>query len=274
MKIYDCFVFYNELIMLEIRLNELAPVVDKFVLVEAKHTFSGKPKRLYYDEVKDNEIFAAFKDKIIHLVYDGDPKPDKYEGDDRDLTVRPISDPTRTRRIYECMQRNTIGQGLFDAEPDDIIIGSDVDEIVNPDMLPFIKTIFTPCRLNMKMFYYYFNCRVNRFWPWAAFCRFRDFVTAQDLRLRRHHKVMITNSGWHFGELMPPDKLSEKLGSICHAEYDNEHFRDVDRIRNHIEANEDIYERPGVEITTQPFEGPRYITDNKEKYKEYIKCCN
>lgn len=274
MKVYDCFVFYNELMMLEIRLKELAPVVDKFVLVEATSTFSGKPKPLYYDEVKDNEIFAPFKNKIIHLVYDGESKPVVYKGDQNDLTVRRISEPARTRRIYECLQRNTIEQGLSDAEPDDIIIGSDVDEIVNADMLPFIKSIFTPCRLYMKMFYYFFNCRVNNNWHWPAFCRFKDFTTAQSLRLGEIHKNMITNAGWHFGELMSPEKLSEKLGSICHAEYDNDHFRDVDRIRKHIEANEDIYERPNKKFTIEPLDAPKCVMNNRDKYKEFIKCLN
>ncbi|MHC4316254.1 MAG: hypothetical protein ACYSW3_27740 [Planctomycetota bacterium] len=79
--INDCFMFFDELMLLEIRLKELDPVVDRFVLVEATHTHSGKPKRLYYDEVKDNEIFAPFKDKITHLTYDKPMEADRFAND-------------------------------------------------------------------------------------------------------------------------------------------------------------------------------------------------
>lgn len=270
MKTYDCFPFFNELMLLEIRLKELSPVVDKFVLVEAKYTYSGKPKPLYYDEVKDNEVFAPFKDKIIHLVYDDEPTGQlTYKGGK--VNFDKSSETARERRVYETFQRNTIGQGLSDAKPDDIIIGSDVDEIINAEMLPFIRKIFTPCKLEMKLFYYSFNCRASKDWYWAAFCRFRDFKTAQDLRLGNIHKNLVINAGWHFGELMSPEKLSEKLGSFCHAEYDNEHFRDVDRIRKHIEANEDIYERPDMKFSIEPLDAPKCVMNNRDKYKEYIK---
>jgi len=266
--IYDCFPFFNELMLLEIRLNEMSPFVDKFVLVEGTYTYSGQPKRLYYDEVKDNEVFAPFKDKITHLVYDGEPIPLIYKDD---LYINPLSEVARRRRNYESLQRNVIEQGLSDAEPDDIIIGSDLDEIINMDVFPIIKNISKPCRLEMKLFYYSFNCRANENWYWAAFCRFRDFKTAQGLRLERNHKNIVMNAGWHFAELMSPDKLSEKLGSFCHAEYDTDHFRDVDRIRKHIEANEDIYERPNMTFTVEPLDAPKYVMNNQERYKEFIK---
>lgn len=271
MKIYDCFVFFNELMLLEIRLKELAPIVDKFVIVEATSTFSGKPKRLYYDEVKNNEIFAPFKNKIIHLIYDGESKPVIYNGDQNDLNVRKLSEAARTRRIYECLQRNTIEQGLSDAEPDDIIIGSDIDEIINANVFPIIKNIFTPCKLEMKLFYYSFNCRANENWYYAAFCRFRDFTTAQTLRLSDCHKNIVLNAGWHFSYLVPPAEIPIKLAAFCAVEYDTDYYKDVERIRKCVEKNEDIFDRSEMKFTIEPLDAPKCVMSNRDKYKEFIK---
>ncbi len=71
--IYDCFLFYDELLLLEVRLKTLADIVDKFVLVESTHTFSGHDKRLHYNMVKDEPPLAAYKDKIVHIIHDGVP---------------------------------------------------------------------------------------------------------------------------------------------------------------------------------------------------------
>lgn len=262
MKIWDCFPFFNELMLLEIRLNEMAPFIDKFVLIEGTYTYSGQPKRLYYDEVKDNEVFAPFKDKIIHLIYD-------------DVPALELKSETM-RRIYEASQKNTIRLGLKEAEPNDIIIVTDLDEIINTDVFPIIKTISKSCCLQMKMFYYYFNCRVNQNWYYAAFCRFKDYETAQILRHGRnndYHKYIVTNAGWHFSDLMPPEKIAEKLGAICHTDYDTDYFKDPERIRKRIEANEDIYERSnkGFQFQIEPLDAPKYVMSNQDKYKDFIK---
>lgn len=259
--IYDCFPFCKELMMLELRLNALSPVVDKFVLVEATHTYSGYKKRLYYDEVKDSKVFAPFKDKIIHIIFDEQPES------------LPI--PARVRRYFETKQKNIAEQGFADAKPDDIIIVSDVDEIINPKVFPLMELIFVPCKLKMKMFYYYFNNKINRPWMWPAFCRFKDYQTAQVLRLGGdYHKNIIVNAGWHFSDVMTPDEIVTKIGSICHTEYDTDYFKDADRVRKCIEANEDVYERAGVSFTIEPLEAPDYLMNNTEKYKEFIKCSN
>ena len=130
--IYDCFMFFDELMLLEIRLKELSPVVDKFVLVEATHTHSSKTKRLYYNEVKDNEVFAPFKDKIIHVIFKDSISSDRFVNDRN--------------------QRNAIALGLTVCNPDDIIIVTDIDEIVNRQTIPLIKECNEPTHLLMKMF--------------------------------------------------------------------------------------------------------------------------
>lgn len=248
--IYDCFMFFDELMLLEIRLKELNPVVDKFVLVEATHTHSGKPKRLYYDEVKDSEIFAPFKDKIIHLIYDEPMQPDRFANDRN--------------------QRNYIANGLTDAQPDDIIIVTDLDEIVDHRVIPLLEQASSPSRLIMKLFYYYFNCRANQDWHYSAFCKFRDFTTANVLRLGNCESSIVF-AGWHFSYLVPPDQIPKKLEAFAHAEYDTGYYKDTDRLQLCVEANEDIFERPNMTFSIEPLDAPQCVMENEDKYRQFIR---
>lgn len=251
--IYDCFPFYKELMLLEIRLHETASIVDKFVLVESTHTFSGNPKRLYYDEVKDSEIFAPFKDKIIHLIYEMKPKQDGWDN--------------------ENAQRNFIVNGLSDAKPDDTIIVSDSDEMINPAVFPVIKKVFVPGKLHMNFFYYYFNCRANTGWLYTAFCRFKDYRTGHFLRNSNtdFHKIIIPNAGWHFAYLQPADEIPDKLESSPHSEYNTDYFKDINRIKRCLDTNSDIFERPNMRFSIEPLNAPKYVMENRDKYEEFIK---
>ena len=114
-RVYDCFQFYNEFDVLEIRLAELDPLVDHFVLVEATHTHTGKPKPLHFTE--NRKRYERYAHKIIHIVLD-------------DL---PLDDPSHFAR--DIHQREAILRGLGGAQPDDRILFSDCDEIPKPHLL-------------------------------------------------------------------------------------------------------------------------------------------
>lgn len=251
--IYDCFIFYDELMLLEIRLKELYPAVDKFVLVEATHTFSGKPKRLYYNEVKDNEIFAPFKDKIIHIIFEMKLLPNRWAN--------------------ENAHRNAIVEGLYNAKPDDIIIVSDLDEIINRKTIPFMEQSSGPTRLLMKFFYYYFNCRVlDKVWFFAAFCRLKDYQMAQTLRIgtRDYHKQFLINAGWHFSYLVSPEEIPSKLEAFAHSEFDTDFYKNVDRLKKCMEDGTDILCRPDMKFTIEPLDAPECVMENRGKYKDFI----
>lgn len=249
--IYDCFTFYDETLLLEIRLNELYQHVDKFVLVESTHSFSGKPKPLYYDQVKNNKVFAPFRDKVIHIIFEMCPKPNRWDNEDD--------------------QRNKIKDGLIQAEPDDIIIVSDIDEIINPQVLPFIKQVYVPGRLEMKNYYYYFNCRSKYDWCYPAFCRFHDYLTARFLRNSNYHQVIISNAGWHFGYLMSPERISLKLETFSHSEFDTDFYKDTERITKCMNSNTDLFGRDGIDYFIEPLDAPKYVMDNIHKFKDFIK---
>lgn len=109
--IYDCFLYYDEAMLLELRLHTLHQHVDKFVIVESTHTFTGKKKALHFDITR----FAAFADRIIYVVFDEPPHSDAWENERR--------------------TRNHIMAGLKQAQDDDLILVSDVDEIIDPQQL-------------------------------------------------------------------------------------------------------------------------------------------
>ena len=141
-KVYDCFIFFNELELLKVRLEELNPYVDKFVLVESHETFSGKDKPLYYSENK--ELFKEFEDKIIHVVL---PKTNLNGTWQR-----------------EAHQRNQIVRGLQGCQKDDIIMVSDLDEIPRGSQLnQVIKPISNIEELVVfcqhQYYGYYFNMK-------------------------------------------------------------------------------------------------------------------
>ena len=136
--IYDCFTFFNELDLLEIRLNILNDYVDKFVIVEATRTFNNKPKPLYFEQNKDR--FEKFKDKIIHVIFDEYPE----ESELREWTI-------------ENSQRNYIMKGLENCNDDDIIMVSDMDEIPRPEL---IKSAYNPDKIvafDMDYYIYFLN---------------------------------------------------------------------------------------------------------------------
>ena len=144
--IYDCFTFFNELDLLEIRLNTLDKVVDKFVLVESIYTFQNNNKELFFDNNKSR--FLKFKDKIIHIVVE--ELPDNLTGDYYDSWK------------IEYYQRNAISIGLKSAKLNDVIIISDLDEIPKPELILKYANKSNICFFLLDTYIYYLNLKEFR----------------------------------------------------------------------------------------------------------------
>jgi len=233
-RIFDCFTFYNELDLLEIRLNELDPVVDRFVLCEASVTFRGKAKPLHFKENRDR--FQPFLNKIVHVVVDDMPK-----GRDNEAAY------WRKQKF----QRNAIARGLGEAAADDLVLLSDLDEIPRAGAVmtaaghPGKPVIFS---LEMRDHRLFLNLRHPGRWNKARMARLGDIRTLERLRdggptwrpthpriphALRHWKrmsfgmrhlrpwIVVPDAGWHFSYMNGPEVVSAKLSSVSRVRQDS-----------------------------------------------------
>lgn len=271
--VYDCFTFFNELELLEIRLNELNNVVDKFVLVEATRTFQQQAKPLYFEENKQR--FAPFLDRIIHVVIDEYP-----------------TFFSKMRKVktwdYEHHQREQIKQGLVDCKPDDIIILSDVDEIPDPQKILEYKDTQGAKVFKQEFFCYYINCVVNEQkttqqvsrpeWLGSVMLPYKDIKNIRKIRteyrdreLSKQHTV-VENGGWHFSYLGGVDKVIAKIESLSHSEVNKDEYKDPERIKELIASGKDLFGRDNLQYQFVPLDKtfPQYILNNQEKYADLI----
>ncbi len=277
--IYDCFSFFNELDLLEIRLNVLSDVVDRFVLVESRKTHTGIDKPLYFEESK--ERFEPFLDKIIHIVVDDFPvPPDGYT-------------PRQASWMRENHQRNCILKGLADAKPSDLILISDLDEIPSPDAVRKAlskKGVITFEQLFFNFYFNYLNY-VRPYWPGTKALRYSELLSPETYsRFENIHYVdsivndipsptkirylpirtIIKRGGWHFSYLGGSRAIVHKIKSIA-IEYANENTLDEAWIAAAVEKGIDVT-GCGGRFFAIPVDRrlPRYFVENQSKYSECI----
>lgn len=209
-KVFDCFTFFNELEILDLRLAEMSEVVDYFVLVESSLTFTGLPKPLYF--LENQNRYAAFKDKIIHIVVDDFPE-------------------THSFWAREHYQREAIRRGLEKCQSDDLVIISDVDEILRPRCVKAACELDGFIQFHMDMYQFFLNLRAYKD-SWTACFAFKyEYINrVPDFsRIRpKQHKAEIEaifpgkfyrlhDAGWHFTHLGGLDMLRQKFKSYSHA---------------------------------------------------------
>ena len=275
-KIYDCFSFFNELDILEIRLNVLNDIVDKFVIVEAVKTHTGKDKPLYFLENK--ERFKNFEDKIIHIIVDDIP-------------------PLTSTWVLENYQRNCILRGLKDCKDNDIIMISDADEIPDPKVVMKVKDKPGIKSLKMFGFYYWLNnvAAGMKFNHATKILSYRDYknilddievshsgvlpewnrgTTATKIRLYDglERQTYYNYAGWHFGYAGGADVLAAKLqGVAVHGDENaamqqkRDYKQDAQMLPSY-QKFEKYYLLP-VKIDSS---FPEYLVKNKSKYKHLL----
>jgi beta-1,4-mannosyl-glycoprotein beta-1,4-N-acetylglucosaminyltransferase len=237
MKIIDCFIFANEVELLKYRLAVLYNVVDKFVIVEAKHTFSGIEKELSYN--KNKKLFQKYEDKIIHIVVDL-----PYKQPDIDYT-------TDQQWQNEYTQRNAIMQGLVQIElaPEDIIIISDADEIPDPDNLKKVKEVdpgFTALRLEQDYYYYNLSSKFVDRWYYAVMIKYgylmENRLTPQECRHAPRFGIF-NKGGWHLSYFGDVSFIQKKIRSFSHQQYNKEEYTNDENIKNCIKNSTDLFHR-------------------------------
>lgn len=249
-KVFDCFIFYNELDVLEIRLNELNDVVDHFVIVEATKTFVDKEKPLYF---KDNiDRFSKFKNKIIHYVVDDLPDGVGYD-----------ANWDRERHQRDCIMRALNGI----ATDNDVIIISDVDEIPSPNSIKQFSPVMGMCSIEQDLYYYRLNLKANQTWDW---CKILPYGIAKQMtpcQIRYTPSLNKIRGGWHFSFLGQVDHIMNKISSYAHAEFNVPDINNINHINECISKGTDIFNRPITYNYTSIDESyPSYILNNLVKY--------
>ncbi|MEI7425215.1 MAG: CmcI family methyltransferase, partial [Candidatus Staskawiczbacteria bacterium] len=173
-KIYDCFMFFNEFDLFEIRLNELKDIVDKFVIVDCNCTHTGKPKDYLLEPLLETR-FAEFRDKIEYIKMDISQTPlcDIYHWHLPDVAWG-----------IDATQRNYSMRYLSDVcGNDDIIISGDCDEIPNIEAIKSYKKENGLCSLVARLFYFYFNSMDSSKWGHQKIGTWKDFKKSSFSRM-------------------------------------------------------------------------------------------
>ena len=295
MKLFDCTTYYDEELILDLRLNMLSQYIDKFIICEAKFTHSGRKKKLNFDINK----FSKFKDKIIYLVVEKEPENLIYEDEENkyesDLDLRTNS----VKRI--AFQRNKLLDAVNSvAEPNDYIFYSDNDEI--PDL-----SLFDPKKnknkiviFEQELFYFKFNLLCNRIkWYGTRAIKKKDLINFEWLRQIKPKKYpfyridtlvkkdrymdinIIKDGGWHFTRIISPEEIHKKeLDTEHHDEYrvskkTPDKIKDLIKRRvidhDHLaDSRENKFgkEFPLVQLDIDKM--PKYIKENQIKFKSWL----
>ena len=295
MKIYDCFMFSDEKMILDIRLNVLNEYVDHFVIIESKYKHNGDIKNKKFDI---NE-FSKFKKKIIYIYHDQEPK---------DLVPTDSNNESRQNRsllhntyLRENSQRNMISEGITEASSDDIIIVGDIDEIPNLENFSFDNKKNKIVIFKQMMFYYKLNLFYKEFiWNGSKACIKKKLQSPQWLRNIKSKKYPFwridtffsnkkyinlnfhDNGGWHFTNMKKPEEIFIKLNSFLH----NIDFKlsglGLEDIKKMVSEKKILYDhfadqkkinRWNSQVVLKPINMsflPKYIKDNKEKFKDWL----
>lgn len=276
--VIDCIPFFNELDILKLRLHILDPLVERFVIEEATHTFSGLPKELCFE--KNREMFEEFLPKITYLVVDNSPEE--------------ISTHERDK-----FQKNALAKALTDASDEDVLILSDVDEIPNPAVLQELVKRFDPDKiyhLAQRNFYCYLNMEEvsgnllsitgefpgveRRMWLGTKVFAKKNIPESGIIDLREispedPRSVRVADGGWHFGymgschETDVSKRVGTKVVAAAHQEYNTEDV--LAEVKDRLILGEDIFGRNAVfqwAVVDESY--PQYLLEHKSEYDYLI----
>ena len=296
MKIYDCFMFSDEKMLLDIRLNVLNDYVDQFVIIESKYKHNGDIKNKNFDINQ----YSKFKNKIKYIYLDEEPEGlvSISAEDDEDKKNKSLLHNTYVRENY---QRDVIAKGILDAGPEDFIIVGDIDEIPNLKNLDFENKKNHLIIFRQKMFYYKLNLYYKELvWTGTRACLKKNLKSPQWLRNIKNKKypiwridtlfaknkysniIFINDGGWHFTNMKSPEEIFSKLNSFLH----NVDFKlsglNLDDIKKMVSQKKIMYDhfadqrkvdRWNSPVVLKPADItilPEYIIKNRDKFKDWL----
>ena len=284
MKIFDCFMYFDEEIVLDVRLNVLDKYVDYFVIVESLFTHKGEKRDLKFN----HEKFKKFKDKIIYLIYDKPPE--------NILEVLAVDSKNEKSRKYilnaafrENGQRNFITSGLNLANNDDMILISDVDEIPNLQNLNLNQIKEKIILFKQDMFYYKFNLKLpDLIWSGTKACKKKHLKSPQWLRNVKDRKYpfyrldvlfsknkfinikFIENGGWHFSNIKTAEEIEHKLKSYLHHREFDVNPMSKDEIEKIMKNKKAIYDLKVDKRVNKIGDGSKLVNYSIEKLPKFL----
>ena len=295
MNIYDCFMYFDEDLLLDIRLNTLNKFVKKFVITEATYTHNGNKKELRFNINK----FKKFKDKITYLIVDRQPENilDLVDGENREKRGEKLILNGMARDYF---QRENLSRGLVDAASDDLILVSDLDEIPNLEGIDFTNIKNNILIFEQKMFYYKLNLFYQDYtWLGTKATKKKNFKSPQWIRnikgknypkwridtlissKKYSNLVFIKNGGWHFTCLRSPEELEKKLLNFAHHYEFEESGLNINDLKKLIEEKRVMYDH-NIDQKGYKWSGksilknidvkflPDHISSNLKKYSDWL----
>ncbi len=236
--IIDLFYYNGESEVLDVRLNILAPYVDKFIICEAEKTFSGVKKKLTFDKSK----YANYN--IEYFIMDDTPEMVK------EALKSPNTGNGEHYWVREWAQKESVREALINCDDDDLIFISDVDEIWNPLLQYSEDVIYKPKQLP---YLYYFNQRTSEDWlGWTGTiaCRYKHIKSGVINHLRTDSMTsydVLDNGGWHFNAI---GGKKRKQKAFQHPIYEDG----------------GVWNNREIDMRKDESDLPQYLLDNKQKY--------
>ncbi len=287
--------YFDEDLLLDLRLNILDKHVKKFIITEATYTHNGNPKKLNFNP----NNFKKFKDRITYIVVDT-PPPNLLKINDKDSSDTKGEKLILNGMARDYFQRESLARGLKDLSEDDLIIISDLDEIPNLNGLNFESIKNKIIIFNQKMFYYKLNLFYEEFnWHGSKACRKKNFLSPQWLRNIKSKKYPkwrfdlwfskkkytnlfhVVNGGWHFTCIRSAEDLEKKLLNFAHHYEFEESGLKINDIKKLINEKRVMYDH-NVDQKSYKWSGkaklkkiemsllPDYISSNLAKYKDWL----
>jgi len=296
MNVYDCFMYFDEDLLLDLRLNVLNNYVSKFIISEATYTHNGNKKKLKFDI----NNFKKFKDKIKYVIVDEQP-PKILKINDNDSFEKKGEKLILNGYARDNYQRNRLTDGIREALDNDIIIISDLDEIPNLTDINFNEINNKIIQFKQKMFYYKLNLHYpNFYWFGSKACKKKNLISPQWLRNIKSKKYSkfridlifnkkkyndifyVLDGGWHFTCIRTPEELEKKLLNFAHHyEFEQSGLKLKD-LKKLILEKRIMYDHNLNKENTNKWSGitslkkisnlelPEYISSNNHKYKKWL----
>ena len=287
--------FFDEEMLLDLRLNIMNKYVDKFIITEATYMHSGKPKKLVFDINK----FTKFKDKIIYNVIENKPSNLEIINQNDSVDVRG-SKLINNSVKRENFQREMSKVSLEGAEEEDIILINDIDEIPNLDQINLNNINKKLIIFKQRIFYYKFNLLYeNMIWHGSKACKNKIFKSPQWLRNVKHRKYpswrldvafsekkysnihYVENGGWHFTNIKSPEDLEKKFNNFLHHQDFEASGLKLHDIKEKVKNKRILYDL-GVDQRDFKWSGskslkkvdlsemPEYLNNNYKKYSNWL----